>query len=225
MTTTNPFSAMSDDVFSAAMTPAMGSVDTLRLWAEESQRRQAELAQRVIAAEAVKTAGKPIGRPGFTRHGVPCVLWPGIATTKNPTPSDKCQVDRHCVVLTLPASISTVNETTKNGKTSSTTATVCYGPAIILWLPQSADIGTRGAVNLSPSDNLWFPSGSNKTEKVTESAAVKAIDLVTDIHECWVQETEHSESTPARSRKVSATEFKTTAIKTIMAWHKVHGKS
>jgi hypothetical protein len=202
----------------------MASVDSLRLWAEESQRRQEVLAQRVIAAEAAKTGAKPVGRPGVTRHGVPCTLWPGLATKKNPNPADKCQVDRRAVVLTLPATVSRpVEETTGAGKTSSTTATVSYGPAIVLWLPQSADIGVRGAVNLSPSDNLWFPSGSTKTGDVLESAAVKAIDLVSDIHECWVQETRHSESTPAQARKVTAAEFRQIAIKTIVDWHKVHG--
>jgi hypothetical protein len=170
----NPFSSMNDETFASAMFAAVSNPETLKLWADESLRRQEDLKAKVLAAETARTAGKPIGKPGFTRHGVPCILWPGLATTKNPNPADKCQVDRHAVVLTLPATVSTVNETTKNGKTHSTTATVSYGPSIVMWLPQTSDIGTRGAVNLTPSDNLWFPSGSNKTGAPTESAAIKA---------------------------------------------------
>jgi hypothetical protein len=221
---TNPFQTMNDETFSAAMYAAVSNPETLKLWAEESQRRQDELKAKVIAAETARTAAKPTGKPGFTRHGVPCILWPGLATTKNPNPADKCQVDRHAVVLTLPATVSTVNETTKNGKTSSTTQTVSYGPSIVMWLPQTSDVGIRGAVNLTPSDNLWFPSGSNKTGAPTESAAVKATDLVSDVHDCYVQETEHSELKPATARKVTAAEFKKHAVQSILAWHKTHGK-
>ena len=224
-TTVNPFAAMTDDVFSAAMVPAMASVDTLKLWAEDSQRRQELLKAKVIAGETSRIAAKPTGKPGVTRHGVPCILWPGLVTTKNPHPADKCQVDRHAVVLTLPATVDSVNEVTKNGRTTKTTATVSYGPSIVMWLPQTDDIGTRGAVNLTPSDNLWFPSGSNKTGASTESAAIKAIDLVSDIHDCYVQETEHSELAPAKARKVSAKEFKAYAAQAILAWHKTHGKA
>lgn len=226
MTTTNPFTAMTEDTFSAAMIPAMASPETLRLWAEESERRRQLMAQKVIAVESSKVAAKPTGKPGVTRHGVPCILWPGLATTKNPNPADKCQVDRHAVVLTLPATVSTVNETTKNGKTSSTTQTVSYGPSLVMWLPQHAEIGTRGAVNLTPADNLWFPSGSSKTGNVRESAAMKAIDhLIGTDCQCWIQETEHTELSPAKARLIDSALFQEEAREIVLAWHKTHGKA
>lgn len=224
MTTTNPFSAMTDDTFTAAMVPAMASVETLRLWAEESQRRQEILRQQVTAGETSRLAARPSGKPGVTRNGVPCTLWYGKKTDKNPT-GEKTQVDRHCVVLTLPASVSTVNETTKNGKTSSTTATVSYGPAVIMWLRQDVTVGKSGIPVLSPSGNAWYPSGSSQTEHPEQSEAMKAIELVSDLHDCWIQETNHSELTPATARQVKPAEFKKIAVQTILGWHKTHGKA
>jgi hypothetical protein len=225
----NPFSSMTDEVFNAAMFAAVSNQETLKLWAEESQRRQDALKAKVIAAEtatiAAKTTGViPTGKPCFTRHGVPCLIWYGKKTDKNPT-GEKIQVDRHCVVLTLPVTKEETTEKTTNGKTTKTTSTVKYGPAILMWVKQLVTVNPKSGVPMiTPFDNYWFPSGSNKTLDPKNCEALRAIETVSDVHECWLQETEHTELNPAKARQVTPAEFKRIAAETILTWHKTHGK-
>jgi hypothetical protein len=217
--TTTIFSSLTDEQLELLPTQsgALGPA-TWPEWAAEMQLRKTRVAealaaekQKALEAAANAASASPVleGKPGLTRHGVPCLKYPGFKSEKYPNPHDKEQVDRLAAVLTLPSSQTKVESVTKGNKTTERTSTTNYGHALLIWLPQSMSFGSRGGVKISPEDSYWFASGTKDTKDITESAAYKALDLISDRVECWIQTSHAStdELTPPTAKKVTAEEF------------------